>query len=81
MSVLLKWVLVALVVGLGYNWWRRQRTSQPASANPPDPSTPQLTQACAYCGVHAASLEMIHGRIGNYCCIQHCQAHGDTPTA
>jgi uncharacterized protein len=80
MSIVLKWLLVAVVVYLGYNWWRRQ-IAGPKAPHAGQASGTQLTQGCSHCGVHAASLEMVRGQRGVYCCIQHCQAHGDQPAS
>ena len=78
MSLVLKWVLIALVVGWGiWSWRRMQRPRPSAPPKPPGAATQQLTAACAHCGVHAARAEMVVGQRGVYCCIQHAQAQGD----
>ena len=79
MSALLKWVLVGVVVVMGYNWWRRQVLARKAPQDKTPPG-PQLVQACAHCGVHVAAPEVVRGQKGVYCSVQHLKAHGDQAT-
>lgn len=74
MSLILKWALIALVVVWGLWSWRRIKRAPRADSRP---EHLQLTAPCLHCGVHAARAEMVAGRSGLYCCIQHCLAHGD----
>ncbi len=81
MSLILKWALIAAVVAWGVWTWRRMQVRGPQSetqrTRAPKPTVMQPTQACLHCGVHAAQAEMVRGARGMYCCVQHCQAHGD----
>lgn len=82
MSLILKWVLIAAVVAWGI-WTLRRNAMALRDQGKPKAKTNnrgegvQATQACSHCGVHAAEAEMLRGQRGVYCCIQHCQAHGD----
>ena len=76
MNALLKWVLVGVVVVMGYNWWRRQSIAR-TTARDKMPADPQWVQACAHCGVHVAAAEVVRGQQGVYCSVQHLKAHGD----
>ena len=81
MSLVLKWVLIAAVVAWGVWSWRRmqRRGNLPQASSRGEGGGMQATWACVHCGVHAAQAEMVRGTHGVYCCIQHCQAHGDQP--
>lgn len=76
---MLKWLLVALAVGVGIWLWRRSRLDSARGEQPPpasrQPAEPQAMVACVHCGVHLPQAEAITGTQGAYCCPAHRRAH------
>ena len=83
MSLVIKWLLVLVVVGLAYHWWRRNRMTQEPPTRAASPATPsagvRVMVKCRHCGLDADPEEMITGRLGHYCSHDHRQAQGDEP--
>ena len=82
MSILIKWVLVLVVVGLGYHWWRSKRNAaaaikRPAAQPASDKHRIREMATCRHCGLHADREDMVRGALGLYCSDDHCRAQGD----
>ncbi|MFM2262223.1 MAG: hypothetical protein RI959_899 [Pseudomonadota bacterium] len=77
----MKYLLVAVVVMLGYALWKHNRQQERAAreaARPPQPSqqtaqTPKAMVACQHCGVHLPASETVAGKLGVYCGHAHRQ--------
>lgn len=81
MSIFIKWLLVAVVIGVGYHWWRRNRTDTSSSAEHGEPVKPvtivKKMGTCRYCGLHTDAQEMVQGNRGMYCSAEHRSAQPD----
>ena len=69
----MKFLLVLLVVLVGFFVWRSgrtQRVGRPRDAAPPAPKMVEMVP-CARCGVHCARDEAVVGKAGTYCTAQH----------
>lgn len=68
----MKYLVLLVVLVLGYAWWRSQRH---AETPPPRRSTPAATPqdmvACAHCGVHLPRTEALTHGPRSYCCAEH----------
>lgn len=75
----MKFAIVLLVVLAGIWLWRsnraRDRAEQRERAQAAPPSAPASTPVemlpCDLCGVHSARSDIVTGRRGRYCCVQH----------
>jgi uncharacterized protein len=81
MSLVIKWLLVVIVVGLGYHWWRSNRASltqkeDPIPQKPPSSRIREMA-TCRYCGLHADRDDMVEGKRGVYCTDDHRRAQAD----
>lgn len=67
----MKYLVLLVVLALGYAWWRSQRNGtqqRPPPAVHPGPATPQDMVACSRCGVHLPRSEALtHGPGQSYC--------------
>ena len=71
----MKYLVLLIVLGLAYLWWRNQRIERSA---PPrrQLAPPQDIVACVHCGVHVPRQEALtHGTL-YYCCKEHQRADG-----
>ncbi len=79
----MKYLLVAVVVFLGYALWKHNRQQERAEReaarpqqpprNPSHPVTPAAMVTCKHCGVHLPATEAIQGQLGVYCGHAHRQ--------
>jgi uncharacterized protein len=77
----MKFLLVVLVVLIGFFIWRSNRRES-ISQKPPEPKlkpTPPLQEmvSCAHCGVHLPRSEAVQGRRAVYCGNDHLRLAGD----
>lgn len=70
----MKYLVLLIVLGLFYMWWRSQRIDRVAP--PPPLPAPQDVVACAHCGVHVPRSEALSQGALHYCCIEHQRADG-----
>ena len=70
----MKYLVLLIVLGLVYMWWRSQRIG-PVAPPPPLPA-PQDIVACVHCGVHVPRSEALSQGALHYCCIEHQRADG-----
>ena len=64
----MKYLLVALVIGIAWHLWRSKRVAPPPPARKPLPQ-PETMVHCEHCGVHLPQSEAIGWR-GHYYCSQ-----------
>lgn len=70
----MKYLVLLVVLVLGYAWWRGQRnTEAPPRNRPPPAPAPQDMVACAHCGVHLPRTEALTHGTRSYCCTDHQQ--------
>ncbi len=76
----MKYLIVALVVGLAFWVWRKSRSETTRSVDQPKPKAPQASSTqpqlmitCAACGVHLPKADAVTGRHGSYCSDAHRQ--------
>jgi len=74
----MKYLLVIVVVMIGFFVWRASREGRKPPPPPPSPSgKPAAPPAsiemvqCARCGIHCPSNDAIAGKLGVYCTAQH----------
>ena len=68
----MKYLLVLVVVAVGYAWWRGQRTGAPPPQGKRPLPPPQDMVACAHCGVHLPQGEALTDAGGRaYCSEAH----------
>ena len=82
MSLLIKWLLVAVVAGLGYHWWRSHRVAPKQQERPIPAKAPRAARiremaTCRHCGLHADREDMVQGTQGVYCTDEHRRAQVD----
>ncbi len=74
----MKYILVVLVVMVGFWLWRQGRRdamrSRPAAKAPPAVGPPQAMARCAHCGIHLPATDAIAGPGGVYCSPAHRRA-------
>ena len=69
----MKFLLVLVVVLIGFYLWRSgraQRSARSRDAATPKPGLVEMVP-CAHCGVHCARDEAVVGKAGTYCTAQH----------
>ncbi|MBA4112934.1 MAG: hypothetical protein C0492_06150 [Verminephrobacter sp.] len=70
----MKYLVLLVVLVLGYAWWRGQRRAEsPPPRRPTPAATPQDMVACAHCGVHLPRSEALTHGPRTYCCAEHQQ--------
>ena len=74
----MKYLIVALVVGLAFWIWRKNRSDTTRSVDQRKPkapqtnsSQPQLMITCSACGVHLPKADAVTGQHGSYCSAAH----------
>ena len=69
----MKFLLVLLVVLVGFFVWRSGRTQRVARPRQAAPAARTVVEMvpCARCGVHCARDEAVMGKAGLYCSAQH----------
>ena len=68
----MKYLVLLVVLVLGYAWWRGQRRAEsPPPRRPTPTATPQDMVACAHCGVHLPRSEALTHGPRTYCCAEH----------
>ena len=68
----MKYLVLLVVLVLGYAWWRGQRRAEsPPPRRPTPAATPQDMVACAHCGVHRPRSEALTHGPRTYCCAEH----------
>ncbi len=72
----MKYLLVLVVVLIGFYLWRSSREGRepPAVRRPGKPpgAAPSIEMVqCAHCGIHCPSTDAIAGKHGVYCTAQH----------
>ncbi len=72
----MKYLVLLIVLGLVYMWWRSQRIGPVAPPPPPPLPAPQDIVACVHCGVHIPRSEALSQGALHYCCIEHQRADG-----
>ena len=74
----MKYLLVLVVVWVGFMLWRsgRRREMEQAKAAPPRSiASPQAMARCAHCGLHLPASDTLPGKDGKvYCSAAHRQA-------
>ncbi len=75
----MKYILVLLVVWVGYHLWRKGRISDAAKPQAPQrsPAKPLAMVACAHCGTHLPSSEALQAGGVFYCNAEHRKRHAD----
>jgi uncharacterized protein len=73
----MKYILVLVVVWVGYQLWRRARIAdQAAQKSPPQPShAPLAMVACAHCGTHLPQTEALSDNGHFFCNAEHRDRH------
>jgi uncharacterized protein len=73
----MKYILVLVVVWVGYQLWRRARIAdQVAKERPPQPvNTPMAMVACAHCGTHLPQTEALSDNGHFFCNAEHRDRH------
>ncbi len=79
----MKYLMVAVVVFLGYALWKHNRQQERAerdaqqapkhTTNRPSPQPPVAMINCRHCGVHLPVSEAVEGQFGVYCGKAHRQ--------
>lgn len=70
----MKYLLVLIVVMVGIWIWRSNRAEEKSESRRARPRKEQSTVdmvGCDVCGVHCPREDVVVGRKGMYCCIQH----------
>lgn len=70
----MKYLVLLIVLGLVYLWWRHQRIERPRPPRALPP--PQDIVACVHCGVHVPRDEALSQGHLHYCCPEHQRADG-----
>lgn len=75
----MKYILVLLVVWVGYHLWRKGRIADMKEQERPKPkaTTPQTMVMCAHCGTHLPSTEALQTSGAFYCSAEHRERHVD----
>ncbi len=67
----MKYLVLAIVLGLAYLVWRNKRIKRAARQAAPRLQAPQEMLACATCGVHIPGGDALIHRGRSYCCADH----------
>lgn len=70
----MKYLLVLVVVMVGIWVWRANRAEERSESRRARPRKEPLAVdmvGCDLCGLHCPSEDVVAGRKGRYCCIQH----------
>lgn len=72
----MKYLVLLVVLVLGYAWWRGQRRAEsPPPRRPTPAATPQDMVACAHCGLHLPRSDALvlgnASRPAYYCSAEH----------
>ena len=67
----MKYLVLLVVLVLGYAWWRAQRRAEAQPQRPPPLATPQDMVACDHCGIHLPRSEALTHGPRSYCCADH----------
>ena len=75
----MKYILVLLVVWVGYHLWRKGRMADTAPSKPDQrsPAKPLAMVACAHCGTHLPSTDALQVGGVFYCSAEHRERHVD----
>lgn len=75
----MKYILVLVVIWVGYYLWRKARIADMAEKDRPkrDTSKPVVMVACAHCGTHMPSSEALCAGADFYCSADHRDRHAD----
>ncbi|MDP4622231.1 MAG: PP0621 family protein [Hydrogenophaga sp.] len=75
----MKYILVLLVVWVGYHLWRKGRMADTAPSKPAQrsPTKPLAMVACAHCGTHLPSTDALQVGGVFYCSAEHRERHVD----
>ena len=75
----MKYILVLLVVWVGYHLWRKGRIADVAKPQVPQrsPAKPLAMVACAHCGTHLPNSEALQAGGVFYCNAEHRERHAD----
>ena len=73
----MKYILVLLVVWVGYHLWRKGRMADTAQSKPAQrsPAKPLAMVACANCGTHLPSTDALQVGGVFYCSAEHRERH------
>ena len=75
----MKYLLLALVIGIAWHLWRSKRVAQtPPPQRKPLPQ-PETMVHCEHCGVHLPQSNALGWRGHYYCSQAHLPAATDTP--
>ncbi len=73
----MKYLLVLIVVMIGFWVWRSNRAEEKSESRRAQPKQPKQPKAvvdmvgCDVCGLHCPREDVVKGRKGMYCSIQH----------
>lgn len=75
----MKYILVLLVVWVGYHLWRKGRMADtgPSKSAQRSPAKPLAMVACAHCGTHLPSTDALQVDGVFYCSAEHRERHVD----
>lgn len=75
----MKYILVLLVVWVGYHLWRKGRMADtgPSKSAQSSPAKPMAMVACAHCGTHLPSTDALQVGGVFYCSAEHRERHVD----
>jgi uncharacterized protein len=75
----MKYILVLVVVWVGYHLWRKGRNADMAQPPSPQrsPAKPLAMVACAHCGTHLPSTDALQVGGVFYCSAEHRERHVD----
>jgi uncharacterized protein len=73
----MKYILVLVVVWVGYQLWRRARIAEQAEHERPrrDPAVPMVMVACAHCGTHLPQTDALALDGAFFCNADHRDRH------
>lgn len=73
----MKYILVLVVVWVGYHLWRKGRMAERAQSEPAprSPAKPLAMVACAHCGTHLPRTEALASNGLFFCSAEHRERH------